>query len=160
VVDIINTITLHRIGSKIKFYNSVDIYMEYGPIVKAAILRENKVCSRDIMELMDINVTIASRMIKPKLPDYPPIELFFTSNDNLDLGIEEHAMENMKVRVYNAERTVCDFFKYSSRVGNDVALEVIKNYMLRKNINLQLLFEYATKLRVKKYIKPYAEVLL
>lgn len=59
-------------------------------------------------------------------------------------------MEHMKVRVYNPDRTICDFFKYSSRVGNDVALEVIKNYMLRKNKNLQLLFEYATKLRVKK----------
>ncbi|WP_139905480.1 type IV toxin-antitoxin system AbiEi family antitoxin domain-containing protein [Clostridium thermarum] len=194
--------------------NIKTLFDKYGPIIKAAILRENKVCSRDIKELIDkgyvikiktgyycwnsgfddlndfeivqsiiptgvismfsaavihemttvnptdVNVTIASRMLKPKLPDYPPVDLFFTSNDNLDLGIEEHVMEHMKVRVYNAERTVCDFFKYSSRVGNDVALEVIKNYMLRKNKNLQLLFEYATKLRVKKYIKSYVEVLL
>lgn len=194
--------------------NIKTLFDEYGPIIKAGILRKNKVCSRDIMELTDkghlikikagyycwnsrfddlndfeivqaiipsgvismfsaavlhemttvnptdINVTIASRMLKPKLPNYPPIELFFTSNENLELGIEEHMMEHTKVRVYNAERTVCDFFKYPSRVGSDVALEVIKNYMLRKNKNLQLLFEYATKLRVKKYIKPYVEVLL
>lgn len=37
-------------------------------------------------------------------------------------------------------------FLYSSRVGNDVALEVIKNYMLKKNKNLQMIFEYTTKL--------------
>jgi predicted transcriptional regulator of viral defense system len=36
-----------------------------------------------------INVTIASRMTKPKLPDYPPVELFFTLNENLDLGMDE-----------------------------------------------------------------------
>lgn len=29
------------------------IFNEYSPIVKAEILRENKVCSRDIMELID-----------------------------------------------------------------------------------------------------------
>lgn len=191
-----------------------DIFDEHSPIVKAAILRKHKICSRDITELLEkgyivkiktgyyawnsvfhdlhdleiiqalipvgvismfsaavihelttvnpieINVSIGAKMIKPKLPEYPPVELFYTSNENLHLGIEEHAMEHMKIRVYNPERTVCDFFKFSSKVGNDVALEVMKNYMLRKNKNLQLLFEYATKLRVKKYIKPYVEVLL
>ena len=190
------------------------IFNEHSPIVKAATLREHKICSRDITELLDkgyvvkiktgyyawnsgfndlhdleiiqglipmgvismfsaavihelttvnpaeINVTIGAKMIKPKLPDYPPAILFYSSNENLDLGIEEHTMEHVKIRVYNPERTVCDFFKYSSKVGNDVALEVMKNYMLRKNKNLQLLFEYAKKLRVNKYIKAYVEVLL
>lgn len=190
------------------------IFEQYKPVVKTAILRKNKICSRDIKELidngyvikiktgyyawnsgfeelhdfeviqgiiptgvisvfsaavihelttvnpMDISVTIPAKMIKPKLPDYPPIELFYTSNKNLELGMVEHPMEHMNVRIYNTERTVCDFFKYSGKVGSDVALEVLKSYMSRKNKNLQKLFEYAARLRVKKYIKPYVEALL
>jgi predicted transcriptional regulator of viral defense system len=190
------------------------IFEQNKPIVKTAILRENKINSRDIMELIEsgyikkvktgyyawaddfenyndlevvqgiipegvisvfsaaeihelttvnstcISVTIPTKMLKPKLPDYPPIELYYISNKYLKLGIINYETEHMNIRLYNPERTVCDFFKYSDNVGNDVALEVIKNYMSRKNKNIQMLFEYATKLRVKKYIKPYVEALL
>lgn len=190
------------------------IFEQNKPIVKTAILRENKVSSRDITELIEggyitkvktgsyawadvfedyndlevvqgiipkgvisvfsaaeihelttvnpvsISVTIPAKMLKPKLPKYPPIELYYISNKYLELGVIDYEMEHMNIRIYNRERTVCDFFKYSDKVGNDVALEVIKNYMTKKNKNIQLLFEYATKLRVKKYIKPYVEALL
>lgn len=190
------------------------IFELYKPIVKTATLRENKVNSRDIIELIEsgyiikvkngsyawaddfenyndleviqgiipegvisvftaaeihelttvnstsISVTIPTKMLKPKLPEYPPVELFYISNKYLELGVIDYEMEHINVRLYNPERTICDFFKYSDKVGNDVALEVIKNYMSRKNKNIQMLFEYATKLRVKKYIKPYVEALL
>ncbi|MDO9492573.1 type IV toxin-antitoxin system AbiEi family antitoxin domain-containing protein [Acetobacterium sp.] len=109
---------------------------------------------------MAISVTISSNMIKPSLPDYPPIEFFFSSEANLLMGVSDFQMDGKSVTMYNRERTVCDFFKYSARVGNDLALEVLKNYMAGKEKNLSLLFEYAVKLRVKKYIKPYVEALL
>ena len=41
-----------KITSK-RINNIKTLFDEYGPIIKAAILRENKVCSRDIKELMD-----------------------------------------------------------------------------------------------------------
>jgi len=192
----------------------IKIFDLYKPIVKTVTLRENKVNSRDITELLQsgyiikvktgcyawadefenyndfeviqgiipegvisvfsaaeihelttviptsISVTIPAKMLKPKLSEYPPVELYYISNKYLELGVTYYEMEHMNIRLYNPERTVCDFFKYSDKVGNDVALEVIKNYMSRKNKNIQMLFEYATKLRVKKYIKPYAEALL
>ncbi|MGD9567495.1 MAG: hypothetical protein AB7V48_04135 [Sedimentibacter sp.] len=191
-----------------------NIFEKNKPVVKTGILRENKINSRDLAELLkygyiikikngyyalaeefenysdfeviqgiipkgvfsvfsaaeihelstvnstNICVTIPTKMLKPKLPEYPPVELFYISDTYLELGVEDYAMENMNIRLYNPERTVCDFFKYSDKVGNDVALEVMKNYMSRKNKNIQLLFEYATKLRVKKHIKPYVEALL
>ncbi|MEA4807626.1 hypothetical protein LNN31_06170 [Acetobacterium wieringae] len=109
---------------------------------------------------MAISVTISSNMIKPSLPDYPPIEFFFSSEANLLMGISDFQTDGKSVPMYNRERTVCDFFKYSARIGNDLALEVLKNYMAGKEKNLSRLFEYAVKLRVKKYIKPYVEALL
>ncbi len=190
------------------------IFEENKPIVKTAILRDNKINSRDLAELLEdgyiikiksgcyawaeefenysdfevihgiiprgvisvfsaaeihelstvnstnICVTIPTKMLKPKLPEYPPVELFYISDKYLELGAVDYVMEHINIRIYNPERTVCDFFKYIDKVGNDVALEVMKNYMSRKNKNIQMLFEYATKLRVKKHIKPYVEALL
>lgn len=109
---------------------------------------------------MAISVTIPSNMIKPSLPNYPPIEFYYTSETHLCLGVIDFQSDGKSVPMYNRERTVCDFFKYSARVGNDLALEVLKNYMAGKEKNLSLLFDYAVKLRVKKYIKPYVEALL
>lgn len=192
----------------------VKMFQVYGPIVRTKTLREHKISSRDLEELitmgeiikvktgyyalntvlakltdfewirqlipngiisvfsaasvyelttvnpMLISVTISSKMIKPSLPDYPPIEFFFSSEANLLMGVSEFQMDGKSVPMYNRERTVCDFFKYRARVGNDLALEVLKNYMAGKEKNLSLLFEYAVKLRVKKYIKSYVEALL
>jgi predicted transcriptional regulator of viral defense system len=107
-----------------------------------------------------ISVTITSNKAKPILPDYPPIEIFYTSEENINMGIISFEHEGRLLQIYNKERTVCDFFKYINRVGNDIAMESLKNYMSCRDKNLQLLFEYAKKLRVIKYIKPYVEALL
>lgn len=109
---------------------------------------------------MSISITLPTNMFKPNLPEYPPIEIFLAAEDIMELGVEDYMVENNKVRLYNKERTVCDFFRYSSRVGSDVAMEVLKAYVSGSNCNLQRLMEYAVKLRVRKYIKPYVEALV
>lgn len=108
----------------------------------------------------NISLTIPSDMIKPTLPSYPPVELFYCSKKYINLGVIDCKLEHMSVKIYDPERTVCDFFKYYDKTGNDVALEVLKNYMNSNKKNFQKLLEYATILKVKKYIKPYVEALL
>lgn len=109
---------------------------------------------------MSISITIPTNMFKPILPEYPPVEIFFAAEEIMELGVEDYMVENNKIRLYNKERTVCDFFKYSGRVGSDMALEVLKAYVSGSHCNLQKLMEYAVKLRVRKYIKPYVEALI
>lgn len=109
---------------------------------------------------MSISITIPTNMFKPSLPEYPPVEIFFAAEEIMELGVEDYMVENNKIRLYNKERTVCDFFKYSGRVGSDMAMEVLKAYVSGENCNLQRLMEYAVKLRVRKYIKPYVEALV
>lgn len=192
----------------------LEIFDDFGPIVKASILRENKLCSRDIMELIKgsyivrlrsgyyaleniaptltdieiassiikngviclysaaqiydlstinqftVSVAIASDTIKPVLPKYPPIELFVFTNRTFQLGVEIRKTENSEIRIFNPERVVCDFFRLRNKIGQDIALEVIKNYMARKNKNIQMLMEYAGKMRIKTKMKPYVEALL
>ncbi|MBR6267322.1 MAG: hypothetical protein IKR28_03185 [Selenomonadaceae bacterium] len=93
------------------------------------------------------------------LPDYPPIEIFFSSDRTMSLGAERVELEGQMVSIYNRERTVCDMFRYLDKTGLDTAIEVFKAYMADiRGRNIQMLMEYAKKLRVYKYISQYVEV--
>jgi hypothetical protein len=45
-------------------------------------------------------------------------------------------------------------------VGLDVAIEALKSYMARGQVKVDLVMEYATKLRVANTMRPYLEALL
>jgi hypothetical protein len=57
------------------------------------------------------------------------------------------------LRVYDRERTLCEFFRMRLQIGKDTALEVFKQYMAGKK-NLQKLYEYADTPRIKRYWNP------
>jgi hypothetical protein len=75
------------------------------------------------------------------------------------LGIETIQEHGCTLKVYNKERTVCDFFRMRNQIGKDAAFEVLKNYMSGRK-NLQKLYEYAEKLQIEGVIHPYLEVLV
>lgn len=199
---------------EIRLEKAKQIFDKQGPIVKAAVLRENKYCSKDILELVsggyltkiksgyyvwstttpgisdmeiaasvmkngviclftaaqyyelttvnpaaiDIAVPLVGK--KPLLPEYPPINLYTVKKSIFDIGIAEIKIDTGSLKMYDKERTICDFFRMRLQIGEDVALEVLKNYMAQNGKNLQKLFEYASRLRIKSIIKPYVEALL
>jgi predicted transcriptional regulator of viral defense system len=109
---------------------------------------------------MSITMAISSGTVKPVLPDYPPVKLYVFSKGFFTLGETFDNISNTKIRIYDVERTVCDFFRLRYQLGEDISLEVLKNYMALKNKNLQKLMEYADKLHIKTKIKPYVEAMI
>lgn len=65
-----------------------------------------------------------------------------------------------EVKLYNAERTLCDILKGRSRTDIQVISEAFKRYVKQEKINIPLLSKYAKLLRVEKKLRPYLEVLL
>jgi predicted transcriptional regulator of viral defense system len=102
-----------------------------------------------------VTIAIPSNRTRVALPEYPPVEL--VSSAMLTFGLGASNMGN--IRVYDRERTVCDFFRKRRQLGDDLALEVLQAYM-RGPRNLQTLFDYAGELRIKGVIKPYVEALI
>ena len=92
--------------------------------------------------------------------EYPPLRLFWFSPKPYAEGIETHQMDSALVRVYSAEKTLADCFKYRNKIGLDVALEAIQLYIERKPVKVDELMHYADVCRVRKVIRPYVEVLL
>jgi predicted transcriptional regulator of viral defense system len=91
--------------------------------------------------------------------DYPPIIVYRFSRTTLAAGIEEHEIDGVKVRVYSAEKTIADCFKFRNKIGTDIVLEALRLYRSRKKFSLQRLLEYARICRVEKVMSPYLEAL-
>ena len=97
---------------------------------------------------------------KVRLPEYPPIDLYYWKKENLDFGLVEKDISGYKVLITDMERTVCDAVKYRNKIGLDVCGEVIDSYLKNENRNITLLHEYAGRLRVKNTLIKYLETRL
>lgn len=91
------------------------------------------------------------------VPDYPPINLYHWSGNAFSLGITEKVIEGFKVRIYDMEKSVCDAVRYRNKVGMDVCIEIVKEYLKRKERNIDKLMRYASELRVANVIRPFVE---
>ena len=94
----------------------------------------------------------------PKLA-YPTLQLTRTSPRFLELGIEAHEIEGVRIRVTTPARTVVDCFKYRSRVGLDVALDALRDYRRRYRGGADELWLMAGECRVQTVLRPYWEAL-
>ena len=98
---------------------------------------------------------------KTKAPriKYPPLEIVYLSQKPYEAGIEEHTLDGVIVRIYDAEKTVADCFKFRNKIGVDVAIEALKTYLRRPTRNIDLLLSYATIDRVANVTRPYLDAL-
>ena len=100
------------------------------------------------------------RDVKTPKVHYPPIRVFHFSEEPYNAGIVEYKVDGVKVKIYDREKTVADCFKFRQKVGMDVALEALRDYIRQPKMNVSLLLEYAKVNRVEKIMSPYVEALL
>ena len=86
-----------------------------------------------------------SREEKIVLPEYPPIKIYRWSDKFYNLGI----IEIEQIKIYDIERSVCDAVRFRNKVGIDIAIEVVKKYVRRKDRNFNKLAKYAQQLRIE-----------
>lgn len=94
------------------------------------------------------------------LPDYPPVKLYYWDEKAFEMGITTITLDEMPIRVYDPEKTVCDMFRLRSRTGMDLVKEVLTNYLNRPDRNLAKLHEYARQLRIEKKLSPVLALLI
>ena len=92
---------------------------------------------------------------KPRL-DYPPLRIVRFSGINLSHGVEAHQVEGVNLLVTSKAKTVADCFKYRNKLGLDVALEALRDYM-HAGGSIEVLAKSATICRVARVMRPYLE---
>ena len=96
----------------------------------------------------------------PELPSNLRVNVRQMTYRHFELGITETKIDGVTARIYDIEKTICDCFKYDKEVEKSIALEALKNYVSRKECNVQKLLEYAEIMGKKKIILPYVEAMI
>lgn len=100
------------------------------------------------------------RKSKVVLPDYPPIKLFYFNKKYYQSGIKEINFEGNIVKIYDIEKTICDCFRLRNQIDKDILLESIKEYMNRKDRDINKLIKYAKMAKIENQITKYVEALI
>jgi len=129
---------------------------EIGKIVPEGIL-----CLQSAWQYYELTTHISAQFHvaiphkkKLVLPAYPPIKLYHWSNPNLEIG----RIQKAGFQIFDIERSVCDAMRFRKKVGQEMATEVLKTYLKRKDRNLDKLLRYASKLRILKVLQTYLDI--
>lgn len=107
------------------------------------------------------SIAVPRSMSRKKLDvDALVLQPYYVQQDLYELGKTTDNFDGVILSVYDRERTICDCFKYRSRLDNEMFNKAINAYANDKKKNLNNLSTYAKKLRVYKKVTDLMEVLL
>ena len=106
----------------------------------------------------EVFIAVNHKSRPPKI-DFPPISVHKFSGTAYSEGYEIHSIDGVPVKIYCAEKTIADCFKFRNKIGMDIVLEALKMYKTRKEFNPDKLLKYAKICRITKAITPYLELL-
>ena len=92
------------------------------------------------------------------VPEISGIVLCYWAEKYCSMGVEEVEIANHQVKIFCIEKCVCDAIKFRNKIGTDVAVEILSNYLHRKDRNISLLMDFAKQMRVISTIQPYLEM--
>lgn len=107
------------------------------------------------------SVAVPRTISRTKLDvDALPLQTYFVQEDLYELGKTTGDFHGVTLPVYDRERTICDCFKYRSRLDTELFSKALNAYANDPKKNLNSLSIYAKKLRVYKKVIELMEVLL
>lgn len=109
-----------------------------------------------IPHAVDVAIKQGSR---PPRVEYPPVNVYYFSGEAFTAGVDTVTMGGVDVRIYNAEKSIADLFKYRNKLGLDTALEALRTWHEQRSGSRDTLLEYARICRVESIIRPYLEAL-
>ena len=107
------------------------------------------------------SVAVPRTISRTKLDvDALPLQTYFVQQDLYELGKTTGNFHGTTLPVYDKERTICDCFKYRSRLDTELFSKALNAYANDPQKNLSNLSICAKKLRVYKKVIELMEVLL
>ena len=107
------------------------------------------------------SIAVPRSMSRTKLDvDALALQTYYVQSEIYELGRETDDFSGVKLSIYDRERTICDCFKYRSRLDHEIFSKALNAYAKDEKKNLQNLSIYAKKLRVYKKVNELMSVLL
>jgi hypothetical protein len=103
-------------------------------------------------------LAISRTMREPKEP-LLPIRTVRMTDRSFTAGIEKHNIDGVKVNVYSPAKTIADCFKFRNKIGLDVALDALRDFLAEGKCNQDELWRFAKICRQTNVMKPYLETI-
>ncbi|MGA9116082.1 MAG: transcriptional regulator, partial [Bacteroidota bacterium] len=100
------------------------------------------------------------RSDKPVKLAHPPNEPYYFSKQQHRSGVERFEKKSGTIRIYGPEKTIGDCFRFRNKLGEDIALESLKEYLRRPNRDLNKLMTFADICRVKGILTQYVRAIM
>jgi predicted transcriptional regulator of viral defense system len=107
----------------------------------------------------EVHIALPRGAEPPRLR-HPPLRVFWFTGPAFSDGIEVHKQDGIELRVYSAEKTLADCFKYRNKLGLDTVLEALRLYRSRKRPKIDELLKFARVCRVERVMRPYLEAMM
>jgi len=137
----------------------------HGVVCLLSALRFHELTTQNPFEVW---LAIGGKARKPKV-DYPPLRIVRFSERALRDGIDVHEIEKVRVPVTSPARTVADCFRYRNKIGVDVAIEALRDFLAhsrrppgssREIWTVDALVDAARSVRIYTRLRPYLEALV
>ncbi len=104
-------------------------------------------------------ISVGSKARRPKVPQVATRVVRF-SDEALQHGVERHQIEGVELPVTSPAKTIADCFKYRNKVGQDTAVEALREGWRDRRFRLPELWDAARVCRMERVIRPYLEAVL
>ena len=107
------------------------------------------------------SIAVPRSISRTKLKDnILPLQTYYVQQEIYGMGKTSDAFNGVMLPVYDRERTLCDCFKYRTRLDTETFNKALNAYVNDTSKNLQNLSLYAKRLRVYNKVAELMEVLL
>ncbi len=100
----------------------------------------------------------ASRAVK-NIEEFP-IRAYYIQKEFLEIGKSVDNFNGVLLPVYDRERTICDCFKYRTKLDNEIFNKTVNAYAVDEKKNLANLSKYAKEMKLYARVMNVMEVLL
>lgn len=156
--------SLVRVGRGMYALPDVDITAEHALAEIAKVVPRGVLCLPTALRFHELTtqgpqevwLAVENKSWRPKAVPWR-LHLVYMSGAAFRKGIEDHRIEGVTVRVFSPAKTVADCFKYRNKIGLDIAVEALREYLRRHRGRADELWRYAKVCRVTRVMRPYLE---
>lgn len=89
-----------------------------------------------------------------------PMKAYYIQKEYIELGRTTDYFNGVTLPVYDRERTICDCFKYRTKLDNELFNKALNAYVTDEKKNLVNLIQYSKKMKLYAKVMNIMEVLL
>lgn len=91
---------------------------------------------------------------------YPPVKVYYFTEKQYSEEVITVKSKSGIFNIYSVEKTIVDLFRYRKKIGDDIVLECLRNYLKKNKNNVNRLIACAKRFGVSEKLLPVIKVMV